>query len=53
MGPWHAAAITAEARLMLMEAALKDPDAIVAFATDGIYSTRPLDVHVPEKKELE
>src|SRR5208283_4781067 len=52
VGPWHAAAITAGTRRMLIEAALTDPDAIIAFATDGIYSIRPLNIHVPEKKEL-
>ena len=35
-----------------MEAALTKPDAIVAFATDGIYTTEPLDVNIPEEKML-
>ena len=35
--PWYAAAITAGTQRQLIEAALTKPDAIVAFATDGIY----------------
>ncbi len=42
--PW-AGWITASTRARLVDAALHDPEAVVAFATDGIYSTRPLDLH--------
>jgi hypothetical protein len=40
--PYYAAAITANCRMRLMLAALKDPQAMVMFATDGIVSTREL-----------
>jgi hypothetical protein len=49
---WFAAAITAGTQRRLIEAALTKPDSIVAFATDGIYTTEPLDVHVPTEKIL-
>jgi hypothetical protein len=49
---WYAAAITAGRQRKLMEAALTKPYAIVAFATDGIYSTEPLDVDLPVEKTL-
>jgi hypothetical protein len=49
---WFAAAITAGTQRKLMEAALTKPYAIVAFATDGIYSTEPLDVDLPVEKTL-
>jgi hypothetical protein len=49
---WYAAAITAGTQRKLMEAALTKPYAIVAFATDGIYSTEPLDVDMPVEKTL-
>jgi hypothetical protein len=49
---FFAAAITAGTQRKVVEAALTNPDAIVMFATDGVYSTQPLDVHVPEKKTL-
>jgi hypothetical protein len=49
---WYAAAITAGTQRQLMEAALTKPDAIIAFATDGIYSTEPLDVAIPVEKTL-
>jgi hypothetical protein len=47
-----AAAITAGTQRKLMEAALTKPYAIVDFATDGIYSTEPLDVDLPVEKTL-
>jgi hypothetical protein len=50
--PWMAAAITAGTRRKLIEAALTACDSIVCFATDGIVSTRPLDVFVPPRKTL-
>jgi hypothetical protein len=49
---WFAAAITAGTQRKLMEAALTSPDAIIAFATDGIYSSKPLAVPVPPEKIL-
>jgi hypothetical protein len=49
---WYAAAITAGTQRQLMEAALTKPYAIVAFATDGIYSTEQLDVDIPVEKTL-
>ncbi len=42
--PYYGAAITAGCRAQLLRAALKDPYAIVSFMTDGIVSTRPLDL---------
>jgi hypothetical protein len=49
---WYAAAITAGTRRKLLEAALCDPSAIIAFATDAVFSTRALPIHVPERKIL-
>jgi hypothetical protein len=49
---WFAAAITAGTQRQLMEAALTKPDDIVAFATDGIYTTEPLNVNIPVEKTL-
>lgn len=49
---WFAAAITAGTQRKLIEGALTDPDAIVAFATDGLYSKRPLSLYIPLTKEL-
>ena len=40
--PFYAAAITANCRRRVLEAALIDPSSIVQFATDGIVTTRPL-----------
>jgi hypothetical protein len=40
--PYYAAAVTANCRYRLMEAALIDPHSIVAFMTDGIVSKRRL-----------
>jgi len=44
--------VTAGCRAMLMFAAIEDPGAIIAFATDGLFSTRPLDLYCPPRKEL-
>jgi hypothetical protein len=41
--PYYAAAITANCRRRLVEAALLDPHAVVAFMTDGIVTTRRLE----------
>jgi hypothetical protein len=49
---WYAAAITAGTQRQLMEAAFTKPDAIIMFATDGIYTTEPLDVAIPVEKTL-
>ncbi len=49
---FFAAAITAGTQRRVVEAGLTNPDAVVMFATDGVYSTKPLDVVVPEKKTL-
>jgi DNA polymerase type B, organellar and viral len=49
---WYAAAITAGTRRKLMEAALADPKAVIAFATDAVFATRKLSIHVPERKLL-
>jgi hypothetical protein len=42
--PYYAAAITANCRRRLIEAALTDPHSIVAFMTDGIVSDKPLNL---------
>jgi hypothetical protein len=44
--------VTAGCRAMLMQAAIQRPEAIISFATDGLFSTKPLDVYAPDKKEL-
>ena len=49
---FFAAAITAGTQRRVVEAGLTNPDAVVMFATDGVYSTQPLDVTVSEKKTL-
>lgn len=47
-----AGAVTSGCRAQLMMAAMQDPDAIVSFATDALFSVRPLDVYCPQAKEL-
>ena len=42
--PWYASAITAHTRLELMKAALLEPNLVIQFATDAIYSQIPLDL---------
>ena len=49
---WYAAAITAATRRRILEAALTAPDNVVAFPTDGVYSTSRLNVDVPPTKTL-
>lgn len=44
--------VTAGCRATLMEAALKAPYSIIGFATDGIFSTEPLNLYSPAEKEL-
>ena len=41
--------VTAGCRAQLMRAALQKPHAMISFATDGIYSTEPLDLSVGDK----
>ena len=52
VSPFYAAAITAGTQRAALEAALTAPDDIIMFATDGVYSTKKLDVFIPEKKTL-
>jgi hypothetical protein len=49
---WYAAAITAGTQRQLVGAGLTNPDAVIAFATDGIITTEPLDVYLPVEKTL-
>lgn len=42
--PWYASAITAHTRLELMKAALLEPSLVIQFATDAIYSEKPLEL---------
>lgn len=44
--------VTAGCRAKLMEAAIQKPNAIIGFATDGLFSTQALDLHCPKSKEL-
>ncbi len=44
--------VTAGCRAQLMDAAMQNPKAIIAVATDGIYSTEPLNLYCPPDKEL-
>jgi hypothetical protein len=44
--------VTAGCRAKLMAAAMQNPRAIIAVATDGIYSTEPLDLDTPDDKIL-
>lgn len=41
--------ITATTQARLLEAALRKPDSIIAFATDGIYATESLEIPLSEK----
>jgi hypothetical protein len=47
--PWVAGAITAGTRAQLLRAALKNPWAVIFFATDGIQSLEPLGVESKTK----
>jgi hypothetical protein len=49
---WYAAAITAGTQRKLIEAALTDPDNAIAFATDGLYSMKALNINIPAVKTL-
>jgi hypothetical protein len=44
--------VTAGCRAKLMQAAMQNPDAIISFATDGLFSTEPLDLDTPKQKVL-
>ena len=51
--PFYAAATTAGARAMLLDATSKDPDAVIMFATDGICTLRELpDLVCPAETQL-
>ena len=44
--------VTAGCRAKLMEAAIQKPEAIIGFATDGLFSLEPLNLDCPEEKIL-
>lgn len=44
--------VTAGCRAAMMEAAIQKPHAIIMIATDGIFSTEPLNLNCPKKKIL-
>lgn len=44
--------VTAGCRAQLMLAAMQNPEAIISFATDALFSTSPLDLHCPSEKQL-
>ena len=44
--------VTAGCRAKLMQAALQCPDAIISFATDGLFSLEPLNLDCPTDKVL-
>lgn len=44
--------VTAGCRAKLMQAAIQNPSNIIAFATDGLFSTEPLDLDTPAEKIL-
>jgi hypothetical protein len=44
--------VTAGCRAKLMQAALEAPEGIISFATDGIFSTRPIPLETPREKQL-
>lgn len=54
--PYHqlewAGYITSSTRARLYQAAIKNPDSIIGFATDGIFSNAPLDLVLSDKKEF-
>jgi hypothetical protein len=50
--PVVTASITGICRSMLLEAVSKNKDDIIAFATDGIFSTKPLNLKVSKDKKL-
>lgn len=44
--------ITSSIRARLYVAAMSDPSSVIGFATDGIFTTKPLPIEVSENKEL-
>jgi hypothetical protein len=44
--------VTAGCRAKLMLAAMQKPNAIISFATDGLFSTEPLNLYCPTEKIL-
>ena len=44
--------ITAGTRARLYKAAMRDPSAVIGFATDGIFTTRELPIECSTKKEI-
>ena len=50
--PWLAGAITARTRRLALEAALKDPYAVIRFATDAVQCKRQLDLECAAEKVL-
>jgi len=44
--------VTAGCRAKLMQAAIQNSPAVIAFATDGLFTTEPLDLDTPDEKIL-
>lgn len=44
--------VTSGCRAKLMMAAMQKPAAVIAFATDGLFTTEPLDLDCPKTKDL-
>lgn len=44
--------ITSATRARLYEAANRDPNSIIGFATDGIFSTKELDIEISREKKM-
>lgn len=44
--------ITSKTRARLFTAAISDPDAIIGFATDGIFTTRELPIQISREKKM-
>lgn len=47
-----AGAVTAGCRAEIMRAAIQNPISVISLATDGIFTTAPLDLDISDKKEL-
>jgi hypothetical protein len=43
---FYAALVTSITRSKMYDAMMQEPEAIIAVATDGLWSTKPLDVHI-------
>lgn len=48
----YAGYVTSGTRAMIFNACITNPDSIIAIATDGIFSTQPLDLSISKTKEL-